>query len=371
MISLLNFLISSILPITVPFNFITPILIVYFLRRRNQLLARIKDIPNHQSNTPINLQNEIKNFKLKLLVCHFILLLLIIELKTNLMESLAYLPTFLVLSNQTRVELTNSCWIEHNHKLKEFIGLGEWIRAILPFSLVNALGLMIMPIVTILLKILANAFFNFSYKGIAKKWLIVTFVRTLIVFAMTATRWTHYYSNIVIGFSVVIDYICFLKASRRFYIVLKSRKIEARWHSTEIDYNEKQNVFYQFVLSNSYTGVTFLIFTIWNVVNSFNSIFYFFLVSNNCVIRHFTFGLINLDLTAAQKLYLVNNVYHSIDYVRFFLEDLYQLFIFVAYFLIILALLISLLRRRRFYNRVYINLVKPLMDRYKRSIYGY
>lgn len=367
--SSLEITINSTLPITIPFNFITPVLIVYFLRQRKQLIARIKEIPNYQSDTPINLGNEIKNFKLKLLVCHFILMLLVIESITNLAESLAYLPnSFKTESNQTRVELTSSCWIEQNQKLKQFENLMEWIRSILPFSLMKALRLMIMPIVTILLKILASAFFNFSYKRTARKWLLVTFTRSLIVFVMRSVRWTHYYANIVIILSVVMDYICFLKASRRFYLVLKSKKIEARWHSSEIDYRDKQNVFYQFVLSNSYTGVTFLVFTLREVIDSFRSVFNFFTRSNNCVVRYFTFGLINLDLTAAQKSRLAL-IYHSTDYVRFFLEDLYQLFIFVAYFVVILALLITLLRRRRFYKRVNKDVVTPLMDRYKASIY--
>ena len=373
-ISILHWLITMNLPIIIPFIIITPFLIVYYINHRKTLKAKLKDCP-HQTSLN-NIENE-KNYRLKLLVCHFIILILIIEWSSNIIYGLAYFPNFKKFivyhfppsqGNYTNVQLTATCWIEQNNKLKQFSSLADWLATIVPFGLHESLSLLIMPISTILLRILSKAFFNYPYKGTAYKSLAFISLRSLLVTFLLLVRITHYPASVIQIACVTADYICFLRASRRFYAVLKSRKIEARWHSTRKDYIEKYHVFYQYKITSTYTTITFLVYTLRTLVDSGLTVLYFFINTNVCVISYMTLGIVNINVNNSTVSYL-QNMYTKMDYLRFTLGYAYQFLISFAYLMVILAIIVAVLKKRRFYQRVNHIITRPLVAQYHDTIY--
>lgn len=222
------FLINSSIPI--PFCFLAFIALVYYVKRRLKLHKFLNRVSIQLAREP-TYQSHVKNLQIKSMIYNFFIIILIIEILNNSCYTICLLPI----------------WFEY-FGVENF----EYLITItqLPFYLEEITGLILVPILCLVLKVLWLAYHNCPYKYTIMRWTWYCTIKMLIWLGLLSVEYIRPdyvpVKNIIdyIFFAILFtsDFVIYLAYSRRFYLHLKSRQREAFYFCDGEKYREERNI---------------------------------------------------------------------------------------------------------------------------------
>ena len=195
--------------------------LVYYIRRSYRLYKEINRIPQELLIME-SYRNHLKNLKLKCIINHFIIVIVIMEFIQNFGRISFYVPYLI----EPFVKEINSA------PLSEITNYSMLFTRPIYSSIV--------PVLTMVMDFLWLAYRKYEYKYSIIRWTWYIVIRTLVVFLAQyiAANFTFIpvdyqniffdLSNIVCGILSIIDLIQFVYYARKFYLHLKSREKEIR-----------------------------------------------------------------------------------------------------------------------------------------------
>ena len=344
----------------IPFIIITIFVIAYY-SYRIVALFRVRNIPDESLS-----KKEFR--KTNILVYKFILIILLIELSSNILRALGGLvhgqfPTYQLQS----IPLTNSCRVNVRMDFQMLLFPNGWF--------VNFLNLFeifiiqtLQPTVSLLLYILRRKYLSLPYRNVCKRWFITILIRSCIIFLLFLFYKTFYFATFLITLSFLIDFIIYLINSKRFHSLLKNRKEVARLHSSPEEYRDKSRVLSQYKVTSLYTTVVFSILTMIYIFWGIKWIIHGF-VRILCTINLITLGYSPLIFYDSTTLHIA----HKVSFVLFFiiesLDYLYQILISFAYCTVCIGISIRLYRRVKRFKKINAS-IRPLVIQYQNTFYS-
>ena len=343
----------------IPFIIITIFVIAYY-SYRIVALFRARNIPDESLS-----KKEFR--KTNILVYKFILLILLIELSSNILRAVsgwvnAQFPTYQLQS----IPLTNSCRVNVRMDFQMEMypnGLFAYFPSIFEIFIIQLLQ----PIVSLLLYILRRKYLSLPYKNVCKRWLITILIRSCIIFLLFLFYQTFYFATFLITLSFLIDFIIYLINSKRFHSLLKNRKEVARLHSSPEEYRDKSRVLSQYKVTSLYTTVVFFILTLtyifWGIKLNIHGF-----VRILCTINLITLGYSPLIFYDSTTLHIAHKVSFSFFFIIESLDYLYQILISFAYCTICFGISIRLCRRVKRFREINTS-IRPLVTNYHSTLY--
>ena len=342
----------------IPFTFITIFIIAfYFNKLRTSLGSR-----NIQDISP----ESRKDRRIRILVLKFIILILLIELSTNVCGGFGGLVYgFIPRYEQRSITPTNSCQVNRDVDFQMELFPISWF-AFLPDLLDISIIQLLLPTVSLLLNVLRRAYLDYPYRTIIKRWMCIILIRGCILFLLLS-----YFQTVYIGISIlpiifIVDFSFYIKHSRECHSLLRSRMEVARVLSSRREYRDKSRVLYQYRVTSAYTTLTFFILTLkyclYGLKNSIHG-----LTRMLCLVNLITFGFFPVIVFSSNALNALNALSLYLFIAFHFLDLLYQILISFAYFLVLFAIGIRFYKQQNKFK--YINTsIRPLLNGYHRTV---
>ena len=342
----------------IPFIFIAVLILMYYLHAL-RVKIRQRNIPDY------NTGNE-KAGKINILVHKFIFVMLLIELSTNttaIITGMIY--GFDPQYDQKIIPPLNSCRTnpELDFQLRNYSkGWFSFLPAMVNFSITQFLQ----PTVSLLLNVLRRAYLDYPYRNIIKRWMYIILIRGCILFLLLS-----YYQTVYIGISIlpifyIVDFIIYIKSSRSFYSLLKSRMEVARLHSSRREYRDKYRVLHQYRVTSAYTTLTFFILTLKNSLYG-TLLFINGSIRTFCLMNSITLGYSPLIFYSTTTIKAVFNFSFYFFAISRCLDSLYQALISLAYLLVCVGIGIRVYRRTERFNQINRS-INRLVTHYHRTL---
>ena len=237
--------------LTFTFLVLASLVLMYYIRRRYNLYKEIREITLEQLWQP-SYKNHLKNLKIKSMITNFIIIILIIEIANNSAEFITAI-NYLI-----------------SHK---FYGL--------IFHFVFISQSFYVPILCLLLKVLWLAYLHSPYKYTILRWIAYIVLRLAALYVVYSWQFVYVDPSVRIEISLSIftyaqsvfhitDLITYLVYSRRFYLHLKSRRLESKLFDSEEKYRENYYLCVHFKIATiivatalflyTFSGITFCLF---------------------------------------------------------------------------------------------------------------
>ena len=269
--------IKQIIPVVIiPYLAIIIFTIPYLVYQKYCILAKIRNVPA-STILNINLAKVKKNLLIDSLKYNFILIIYGLEFTgflgwsmhniylADLGHSDYSLITFIV-------ENTTCALSKYN-----FIGF--------VFNAVGMVQICILPLMVLFLIVLRRAFLAVEYKNWIFGFCAYIFCRLLFLTLLSGFIITLYFTQIFLFPFVIFDSYFLFNSSRKFYLLLKGRRDEARWHSTRREYIEKWRIARTFAITQTivlFVAFLLLIATILDFLIRITNI----LKESNCLFHY-------------------------------------------------------------------------------------
>ena len=222
------------------------------------------------------------------------------------------------------------------------------------------------PVMCLFLIVLRRAYINLPYKKWNRGYIILILFRSVILFTLFSFAQTVYLAKMLFFLFSLADVCVYLPSSKSFYILLKGRSIEARWHSTQSDCRSKRLIVVQYFYAQLMTIVGLLFLLV--------SYFISFIQTTLLIISDSGYAGIN-DMSIFPKFHMSSGAISVIDYisynslgVQWIMTIIFQLFLFLSYTMVCLAIVVKLIRKRKQYNNVNNWATKSLMKNYRNTL---
>ena len=335
-----------------PYAGIGLFVISYFVYQKYQIIVEIRNVP-FSTILPINLKNMRKNLQIKSMIYNFILALSLLDFSSYLFWSVCKFFYYDVDDPKFgKIHTNNTC---------------KSINALYALENVDEILISLIPtILCLFFIVLRRAFLNLPYTHWVKGYTVYILAKSVFLFLSTSFSITYDLFKILIFPFVLIDMCVYISSSRSFYLLLKGRRDEARWHSTLESYKEKRGIVRSFFLTTTYTVIILaglLIVCALDVLNYFLRALRF-----PCLLNYETFGYLaiqnipkNIDTIIDKMLYICQTTQNICGVVV-------QILLFLSYLYICIYIVVRLLIRRWKFNHVNEWITRPLMERYRANL---
>ena len=230
----------------------------YFIRRRYCLYIEIKGISGEKL-WYYNFQNHLKNLRIKVMICNFVILIILVEIVNS---SAIISQNFLSLVN-------------YNQEI-----------VLITILIVDLSTLCHVPLLCLFMKVLWLVYLHCPYKYTIMRWAAYIVLRLFILYIVYTAHKLEYFSEnesmrmiYEISFAdicmifLIFDFITYLRYSRRFYLHLKSRELEAKLFMDRDKYIENKYLRIHFKVATILVAIALFFYTVVNILSiSFSGI---------------------------------------------------------------------------------------------------
>ena len=169
----------------------------------------------------------------------------------------------------------------------------------------------------------------------------------------------------------IIDFLLYLYYARALHLVICQRRNEARIHLAfdQKLFKERSFVLVQYRVMTVYSICVVFLRLFQDFFNKI-SIFTSFLVRNPCYFNFITLGYVPMFQFSTQVQVRVLEVYMIMGFVTMFLLYLYQLLLFLAYFMVSVAIIVKRISFSRKQNRIS-KAIAPIVQEYHKDFLAY
>ena len=365
MISLYDFL-TKYTPLEIfPYTLLSLFVIVYFAYQKYLTRREIRNVP---SSTVFgeDLDKIKKNLEVKSLVYTFILILSMSELILNILLEGTLMSVY-----DFGDVVTNSVNISEFCVVRDPTLLRLMDNSTLLASFIYHIGLVVIisfaPLISLFFTILRRIYLNHPYQSNIRNFTLYLALRFLLMAVLYCNLHTFYLAQILLLPFGLIDFSIYIRSVRVFYQLLKGLRDEARWHSTQYDYNQKKRTVTHFFYTQIlifFVCLLLLTVTLLLFIGVPIGIFAF----NPCFLSYITFDFIpNFTIPTQVQLFA-----HKLSNYCFVLQStigtIVEVIMILTQLSILIAILIKLFRRRRDFNRINDQITRPLMEQYRDTL---
>ena len=245
-------IIVAIINICASFTFclLASVILVYYIRRRYCLHLEINKI-SAENLWYANFQNHLKNLKIKATISNFVIIIIILEIVNNSSNAISLICIF----------ITSNEFLE---------------KVIIHIALVSKLCYI--SLLSLLLQVMWLAYLHCPYTYTIKRWTAYILLRLFAYYVVYCWRYVEdiviseifLYSSLLWGMLslfFILDLITYLRYSRKFYLHLKSRVLEAKLYADRDKYLENKYVCIHFRVASIIVAVALIICIIVNVIS--------------------------------------------------------------------------------------------------------
>ena len=333
----------SIITVTLP-------VLIYFLYQKYQVRIQIRNVPD-STIFNIDLDKVKKNLEIQSMVYNFLIVIMMIEIITNVFVGIAAIGLSKNVSFTYR-NRTIFITVERNRYFQYMSYLSDTITGF------------IFPVLCLFLIVLRRAFINLPYQQWVRKYSVYILIRVIVILILF---WIHI--TIIIGELVqllfsIFDICVYNSSSRAFYVLLKGRRDEALYHSSRKDYLEKKKIANRFYYAQLFTH--FLGFLLLLLHISIFAYYIFYTIPDPNFFELMTFGYFPIFPSSWHAFaFKIADIFQHIKMAIIYLIELY---LFFAYIFVSISILVKLLIRRKKFNHVNDWITRPLMERYRSSL---
>ena len=342
----------------VPYLLMMLFIVGYLAIGKHRVGIKLKNVP-FSTIMSIDLSKVKQNLEIESMVYNFLLTLSVLEFATNLFWVVreVYEFDFNQHNHSTNLNISEiSVSKPENAAPKTFHFPLKYIYMILQSTLC--------PLMCLFLIVLRRAYINLPYKKWNRGYTLAILFRSFLLFTMFSFAQTVYLARMLFFLFSLIDVYIYVPSCKSFYVLLKGRSIEARWHSTQSDYRKKRQIVTQFFYAQIFTisGLLLLLFD-YSIL---------FIQTLLLIISRDPRFADTTSLSIFPKFFVSSAAISIIDYILYYslgvqwiVTIIFQFFLFLSYALVCLAIIVKLIRKRKQYNKVNEWATKSLMEEYR------
>ena len=328
----------GIAPMCFTFCVLATIVLIYYVRRRYCLRVEINAI-SREKLWYLCYQNHVKNLKIKAMISDFIIIIVVLE----------------IINNALNFNLIALDFRKDKHRLLQIVltHLAETSR------------LCYVPLLCILLQVLWLSYIHSPYKYTIMKWLayiVFRYVALYIVFVWAFMYQSSYFIMFieflymtVLQIFELLDLVCYLVYSRRFYTHLKSRELEAKFFMEKHNYFESRYLRIHFKVATILVASALVIYYFPGIISRILSIIVTSIPSESIEV------LRDSDLIPILEALVLTPMNGSVL--------LYRILINFNYLYVFFVILYKYCKKKQNHGRIN-DKIKPLVRDYQDSIYS-
>ena len=348
--------------LVIPYLLIVSVVLAYILHEKYKIrkLRNISLSPVY----PIDLNKKRKNLQIQSMTYNFILALLLMELiSTSLWGVYKFNEAAFHSSLLESINITDTCVMRFEPYSIFLIYESFYI----PLFILNVSTIvfgLIGTVMCLFLIVLRRAYLNLPYNNWIFGYSIYLLSRFLASLVFSSFIRTYYIAGFAYFPLGLVDICIYFRVCRSFYLLLKGRRDEARWHSTRKDFVDKNNIVNRFFYSQVVTISMLILLLTYGLVDFISKLVYVSSV-NSCVWSYMYFGLFpNLNLSSIIPLSTVSRLGSYASIIEVIFVGLLQLILVLSYLLVCMDIFIKIVRWRRRFRNVN-QLTRPLIVAYK------
>ena len=351
--------------IVIPYILMMLFIIAYIVFCKYKLWVETKSVP---LSTVLNIDlSKVKlNLKIKSVIYNFLLVLAVQEFITNVLWAVsrtnALTPSKYSISEfNALVENKHEDWVR---KFVDLVPIRFKENSLFYFDYI--LLSILLPIICLFLIVLRRMFLNLPYGNWIIGYTVVILARTVFFLELMQQHDLYYLLEMILFPIGLIDFVVYTNCCKKFYLLLKGRREEARWHLTQNEYHRRQIIVKQFIYSQTYTFMIYLLLLILFLVALVRSLTVFVLnisTSHNSIPSQSHSIYISIQCRKSLEV-----IYILIDLTQVLVVILLEGLLALSYVMACIGIIWKLCRRRKKYNHVNDWVTKPLMERYRATL---
>ena len=341
--------------IAVPYLLMMLFIIGYLARGKHKVWIKIKNVP-FSTILEVDLSKVKQNLVIETMMYNFLLTLSVLEFTTNI---------FWVLREVYEFDLNHN-YSTNPNKL-ETSKTQDVAHVQLRFPLIYIYMILQSTIVTVMcqfLIVLRRAYISLPYNKWNIGYTLVIVFRSFLLFALYSFAQTIYLANMLFFAFSLTDCCVYIPSCKSFYLLLKGRSLEARWHSTQSDYRNKRLIAKQYFYAQMITIAMGLLLLINYSILFIQAIL--LIVSRDPMYTGINLLMIFPKFTVSSS---VGSIIHSLLYrsigMQWIVTIIFYFILFLSYAMVCLAIIVKIVIKRKRYNNVNNWATKSLMQEYK------
>ena len=352
--------------LVVPYTVVLMIIIAYFIHKKWKVVVAIKNVPI-TTIFPIKLSKVKKNLQISSLVYNFIIFLSVSELFDNVIWGIANVCIYDILSNDKPVNISEYCTIRDGDLLGLFVinSYSSIAHHLMNFGLV--MTSLLPTVMCLLIIVLRRLYLNVPYIKWVRGYSTFIIIRLIVFLVLTWFVETWYFSQLLYLPFGCVDVYVYVVSSKKFYLLLKGRRDEAKFHFTRSEYRKRAMIVKRYFYGQIFTGFFFSLLFL-NCFLTFIDVPLKIAYYNPCFLNYISFGFIP-DFKLSQYYNHLATEFDNIIYIiQLVCVGIIEVSVFLAYLILCFIILIKLFVKQ--YNFKYVNewITKPLMEQYRNDV---
>ena len=355
--------------IIVPVLSIMLFVIAYFIHQKCRLIVQIQNVPL-STIFQVNLNKVKKNLQIQSVIYNFILVIAFWELSVNLLWGVGQIYQYDILyiaknSAPKTMHLTNSCYTTDTI----LIGLFRdepfvyWIS-----SFVEILLNQFPPLLCLFLIVLRRLFLDLPYKRWIIRYSIFIFCRFSGLILLSCFIQTFYLAHLLYLPFLFVDFYIYITCCRSFYLLLKGRRDEARWHSTKLDYLNRSKVLNQFFYMQLFTIAAFILLIVDCLID-FSRVPIRVFITNPCLLDYISLGYFpSFSVSDSSKEISEVLITKYLYIIQLICVGIVEVMMLLSYIVVCVGIVVKLIIRKRKFDHINDWITHPLMERYRASL---
>ena len=347
--------------VIIPYILVALFVISYFAYLKYLIRKEIQKLPT--TIYGVNVNNLRKNLQIKSMVYNFILVISIIEFVTNIVIETDLLIIPSIEPEDSWINLSNSCRIE-DFDLKV---LG--IRSTSFYSRTRNIAEVAFSELSILMGlfyiILRRMYLNVPYHRHIRKYIIYIVIQFVVKCVFVSFIQTFYFGALLYLPFELIDFVIYICASQKFYNLLKGMRNEASLHSSKSEFYQKKQTVKRFFYARLATIVMILLF-ITIALAAVTRVTFQILTS--CFLSYITSDYIPSITLSDQVQEFIEHITYYCRLTQMCVLFFVELITIVVYLALCVDIIFIAVRKRRRYNNSNFLFIRPLMEKYRRSL---
>ena len=351
--------------LVVPYTVVLLVIIAYFLHKKCKVLAAIKNVPR-TTIFAINLSNVKKNKQIKSMIYNFIIVLSMSELIDNIIWGIGNVFIYDIKHADRPINISKSCTMRDG----DVLGILSNSYSSIVHHLLNiglVLTSLLPTIMCMFVIVLRRIYLNAPYRKWVRGYSLFITMRFIVLVALSSNLRTWYISQLLYLPLSCLDGYVFVISSKKFYLLLKGRRDEAKFHLTQNEYRKRVMIVRQYFWGQIITGFVFSLLFL-NCILTFVSIPLRITTSNPCYLNYISFSLIPNFKLSHHLYHLATELNNKIYITQLVCVGIMEVTIFSAYLVICIIILIRSFVKC--YKFKYVNewTTRPLMEQYRNDL---
>ena len=309
----------------------------------------------------IDLSKVKLNLKIETVIYNFLLVLAVLEFSTNVSWAVSRTDSF-PRHEYNISKLIQSIEVGSKHWIQDLVVIRFKRHTLLYLNLIQQS--ILLPIICLFLIVLRRMYLNLPYRNWIIGYSVSILARTMFFLGLMLHHNLHHLLEMLVFPIGLVDFVVYVVCCKKFYLLLKGRREEARWHLTQEEYHKRSRIAKQFLYSQTYTFLIYLILLTTFLISLVQTLTRFVLDISDSQSK-VSSNPISIP-TYCRK--VLTGIYILVLLIQIFTVILLEVILALSYVMACIGIVWKLCRKRMKFNHVNDWVTKPLMERYRATL---